>query len=263
MHKRPLDGPAYLPGPLSFSFFSLSCPYALPLLAGSSTSTSTSAGAAGVTGTGSAAAAGGASACLGALGFFGFFGFLGFAASSCVAAGVRTTGSVTGWSTATGAGAGAGDAGVGGAGVGAGAGAAGGLGAAARGDDGVVGAGGADTTAAGRDVCETTDVRTTGRAAAAGAAGRGFTTRLITAGFDGAAGATRITGTCLSDGAATDGAFASGTASVRTSFGNVIAPAPPSTTSATVSARANISLMQPPLPAENSPRVSIGTYFGN
>jgi hypothetical protein len=36
-----------------------------------------------------------------------------------------------------------------------------------------------------------------------------------------------------------------------TSFGKAIAAAPPSTASATVSARAHINLMELPLPAEN------------
>lgn len=55
----------------------------------------------------------------------------------------------------------------------------------------------------------------------------------------------------------------SGTASSRISFGNAIAPAPPSTASATVNARANVSLMQLPLGAENTPRGLIGSGAGN
>jgi hypothetical protein len=46
-------------------------------------------------------------------------------------------------------------------------------------------------------------------------------------------------------------------------LGKAIAPAPPSTASATVSARAQFSLMELPPPAENTPRGRIGRGRGN
>ena len=78
-----------------------------------------------------------------------------------------------------------------------------------------------------------------------------------------AAGAMRITVTARGARSARTGGLATGTAWSMTSFGNAIAAAPPSTASATVSARANISLMKLPLPAENTYRGLIGSESGN
>ena len=83
--------------------------------------------------------------------------------------------------------------------------------------------------------------------------GRGFAA--VRRGVDaragaGASGATRITVTASGVRSVIEIGPASGTASTRISFGKAIAAAPPSTASATVSARAEISLMELPLPAE-------------
>jgi hypothetical protein len=82
----------------------------------------------------------------------------------------------------------------------------------------------------------------------------------------GGTGATRITGTDagadVTAGPVSAGA-AYGPASSRISFGNAIAAAPPTTASATVSARANLDLMDLPLPADTSPRGLIGNRTGN
>jgi len=128
----------------------------------------------------------------------------------------------------------------------------------------VAGACGAERVGVERGVTETTDV---GVGAATGTTSRGFLAegRGVDARGRGgvAAGATRITVTALGARSTIAGGLASGTASSMTSFGNAIAAAPPSTASATVSARANISLMELPLPAENTYKGLIGSESGN
>jgi hypothetical protein len=73
----------------------------------------------------------------------------------------------------------------------------------------------------------------------------------------------RITGTSGGVGAANDGVTVSDTGSSSMSFGNAIAPAPPTMASATVSPRIKISLMKLPLPADTTPRGVIGREPGN
>ena len=76
--------------------------------------------------------------------------------------------------------------------------------------------------------------------------------------------AMRITVTPLGDRSAIVGRPASGIASTAITFGKTMAAAPPSTASATVSARANINLMQLPLAAEYPPTERyIGSQTGN
>ena len=95
--------------------------------------------------------------------------------------------------------------------------------------------------------------------------GRGFAvTRRGAAGrARSGAGATRITVTTFGACAAAEVCAGSGTASDMITFGKAIAAAPPSTASATVSARINISLMELPLPAENTYTGLIGSDSGN
>ena len=85
-----------------------------------------------------------------------------------------------------------------------------------------------------------------------GAARRGAAGRAPD-GAEGAIGETRITVTSLGARSAIEGWPAPGIASTTITFGKTMAAAPPSTASATVSARANINLMQLPLAAENPP----------
>ena len=76
------------------------------------------------------------------------------------------------------------------------------------------------------------------------------------------AGATRITVTTFGSCSAVQGCAGSGTASDMITFGKAIAAAPPSTASATVSARINISLMELPLPAEKHLQGTYRQRFG-
>jgi hypothetical protein len=175
---------------------------------------------------------------------------------------------------AVGAGAGVGRAGAGvGAGVGAGTGAGAGSGFAGGAvgsgvEAGGAGAGGAAAgagAAAGRDgegagVMTATCCRASGRGARFGRSSgmrRGVGAPAIQRG-------TRITGTLSGCGGAANvaGSFG-GIASPMINLGKAIAPAPPSTASATVSARANISLMELPPPAENTPTCLIGRGRGS
>ena len=80
----------------------------------------------------------------------------------------------------------------------------------------------------------------------------------------GAVGAMRITVTPFGSRSAIVGRPASGMASWTITFGKTMAAAPPSTASATVTARTNINLMQLPLAAENPPTATcIGSETGN
>jgi hypothetical protein len=108
-------------------------------------------------------------------------------------------------------------------------------------------------------VHETTEFRT-----GVCAAGRSFVeTRREAAGRSWAgAGATWITVIVSGVRAAISAGPASGTDSATISFGKAIAAAPPSTASATVSARANISLMEFPLPAEKHLQGTYRQRFG-
>ena len=77
-------------------------------------------------------------------------------------------------------------------------------------------------------------------------------------------GVMRITVTPFGSCWAIVGWPASGMASWTITFGKTMAAAPPSTASATVTARANINLMQLPLAAENPPTATcIGSETGN
>jgi len=75
-------------------------------------------------------------------------------------------------------------------------------------------------------------------------------------------GATWITVIASGIRVSINGGPASCTASATISFGKAIAAAAPSTASATVSARANISLMELPLPAENHLQGTYRQRFG-
>lgn len=108
-----------------------------------------------------------------------------------------------------------------------------------------------------------------GSGATVGAIGTGALRETVWAGIvvalGAGGGATRITGTGAGAGAANDGLAVSASDAVSSSmsFGNAIAPAPPRTANATVSARGNIDLMNLPLAADKSPRGLIGNGLGN
>ena len=92
----------------------------------------------------------------------------------------------------------------------------------------------------------------------------GAARRAVGRSADGAVGEMRITVTPVGGRSAIVGGAASGIASSTITFGKTMAAAPPSTASATVSARTNINLMQLPLVAENPPtEIYIGRKTGN